>query len=126
MAERFGLFDESTGSVFGRMPPGEPVARCRSGISTGGGDRQLTLPDRLGRVMQRFFDVRRLEVGVGAENLIARHAGGDHVNDRGDGYPQPANAGNAPIWSGRTVIRVNGIVLLRVVSLSVLASRGSG
>ena len=45
------------------------------------------------------------------QDLVDRHAVGDHADHGGDRHPETANAGNTPIGLGSTVIRVNRINL---------------
>jgi hypothetical protein len=67
-------------------------ARCRSGISTVGRKRQLTLPNRLSRVPERFAHIFEVEVRERIEDLGRAHPVCEHADDRRDRDPEPADA----------------------------------
>ena len=82
-------------------------AHCRPGTSTSGREGELSLADGSGRVPQRFSDVLGLEVRVGGDDLIGAHPVGDHADNGRDGDRSSRMHGTPPMWSARTVIRVN-------------------
>ena len=78
-------------------------ARCRSELSTGGCEGQLTLPNCLSRVSERFADILELEVRERIEDLGRAHPVSEHADDCRNRNPEPADA-----WHPVHLARVDG------------------
>jgi len=59
------------------------------------GNMEDALPDPLGRIAKRLFDVFGLEVRVGGEDLLLAHPVGDHVHHGRNLYAEAPDARNA-------------------------------
>jgi hypothetical protein len=75
-------------------------ARCRSGTSFAGGERQRSFADGFGRKEQRLADVISLEVGVQREDTLCGLTFSHEGNDSRNGNPKTAKTRTPPHLAG--------------------------